>query len=93
MILGQVSCGNHKADSCEYCPRGDFGATWCNGDCLWIEKTSTCVNKGKMSITLYECRNLHLINFRNIYFFTGVAHAPLQCVHATNSIHFITFQI
>jgi len=31
----QVSCGNHKATSCDECPQG-HGRSWCNGDCLWI---------------------------------------------------------
>ena len=29
-----VSCGNHKAASCEACPQGR-GARWCKGDCYW----------------------------------------------------------
>ena len=31
-----VSCGNHKAASCELCPQGN-GKDWCNGDCRWCE--------------------------------------------------------
>jgi glycosyltransferase involved in cell wall biosynthesis len=31
-----VSCGNHKAGSCELCPQGN-GKDWCNGDCKWCE--------------------------------------------------------
>ena len=30
-----VSCGGHYAESCEDCPQGN-GASWCNGDCNWI---------------------------------------------------------
>ena len=32
---GEVSCGNHFADSCAECPMGN-GEGWCNGDCSWI---------------------------------------------------------
>jgi len=31
-----VSCGMHRADSCDECPRG-HGPTWCNGNCTWHE--------------------------------------------------------
>ena len=30
-----LSCGGHYASSCENCPQGN-GASWCNGDCNWI---------------------------------------------------------
>lgn len=38
-----VSCGNHKAESCAGCPKGN-GANWCNGDCVWttFENVSIC---------------------------------------------------
>ena len=39
----KVSCGGHYADSCELCPEGN-GAAWCNGDCVWDEQDSTCIN-------------------------------------------------
>jgi len=48
----QVSCGNHKADSCEKCPQGN-GKSWCNGDCKWTsqgkctDKTINCDAGGK----------------------------------------------
>ena len=34
--IEQVSCGNHKADSCDKCPQGN-GALWCHGDCAWVK--------------------------------------------------------
>ena len=30
-----LNCGGHYASSCENCPQGN-GASWCNGDCNWI---------------------------------------------------------
>ena len=30
-----VSCGMHSTPTCGECPMGN-GASWCNGDCLWI---------------------------------------------------------
>merc|ERR1712088_233360 len=41
----QVSCGNHKADSCEKCPQGN-GKSWCNGDCKWTSQ-GKCTDKNK----------------------------------------------
>ena len=38
----QVSCGNHKAKSCEACPQGN-GKEWCNGDCAWCEVREKCI--------------------------------------------------
>ena len=32
----QISCGNHKANTCEECPQG-HGANWCHGYCKWEE--------------------------------------------------------
>ena len=32
-----VSCGLHNATSCSQCPQG-HGASWCNGDCLWLRE-------------------------------------------------------
>ena len=32
-----VSCGGHLASTCNQCPQG-HGASWCNGDCKWINK-------------------------------------------------------
>ena len=40
----QVTCGSHKALSCELCPQG-HGKDWCNGDCSWCESSATCVAK------------------------------------------------
>ena len=42
-----VSCGRHKADSCERCPLDgtiDRGKKWCNGDCFW--RGNKCAVKG-----------------------------------------------
>ena len=38
-----VSCGGHRASSCNECPQGN-GAAWCNGDCQW--NTGSCRLKG-----------------------------------------------
>jgi len=37
----KVSCGNHKAKSCEQCPQGN-GKDWCNGDCAWCDTLKKC---------------------------------------------------
>ena len=44
LIVGQVSCGNHQAETCDQCPQGN-GAAWCNGDCEW--DGATCIPSGK----------------------------------------------
>ncbi len=36
-----VSCGGHRAPSCNecpttYCPSGNCGKDWCNGECTWV---------------------------------------------------------
>ena len=36
-----VSCGGHNAPNCSACPQG-HGASWCNGDCGWIN--DECIN-------------------------------------------------
>ena len=38
--IGSVSCGNHYATNCVDCPQG-YGASWCNGDCIWIDDQCT----------------------------------------------------
>jgi hypothetical protein len=35
-----VSCGQHKAKSCNLCPQG-HGKDWCNGDCVWCGLNDT----------------------------------------------------
>ena len=37
----KVSCGNHKAKSCDLCPQG-HGQDWCNGDCSWCSHLEKC---------------------------------------------------
>ena len=37
----QVSCGNHKAKSCDLCPQG-HGKDWCHGDCTWCGSSEQC---------------------------------------------------
>ena len=44
----QVSCGNHKAKSCNLCPQGN-GRDWCNGDCYWWDATSQCVDEDELA--------------------------------------------
>ena len=34
-----VSCGNHRATTCAYCPQGN-GPSWCHGDCRWVDAGS-----------------------------------------------------
>ena len=47
-----VSCGGHKAESCDKCPQGN-GKWWCNGDCQWNESEGRCTDKkGKQNIIL-----------------------------------------
>jgi len=38
-----VTCGNHKASSCNECPQGK-GASWCNGDCFWCIVRNECIS-------------------------------------------------
>lgn len=44
----QVSCGNHKAKTCELCPQGN-GRDWCNGDCSWCAASNKCFAAGDMA--------------------------------------------
>lgn len=48
-----VSCGNHKASSCDHCPQGN-GETWCHGECSWNETASRCEAKPKHTHPAYE---------------------------------------
>ena len=43
VFLDSVSCGKHKATTCADCPQGN-GASWCNGDCQWVNEQ--CQSKG-----------------------------------------------
>ena len=36
-----VSCGNHRAATCDDCPQGN-GEVWCNGECSWSESSQKC---------------------------------------------------
>ena len=45
-----MSCGQHKAGSCESCPQGN-GAVWCNGDCQWID--DQCIKKSEEEKNLF----------------------------------------
>ena len=45
-----VLCGGHYAQTCALCPFSDgtiygtnYGAVWCNGECIWDAATSTCM--------------------------------------------------
>uniref|UniRef100_A0A7S1FM33 DUF3472 domain-containing protein n=1 Tax=Corethron hystrix TaxID=216773 RepID=A0A7S1FM33_9STRA len=44
-----VSCGGHRAPSCEECPydsSGTYkGSAWCNGQCEWNSSSNKCVAK------------------------------------------------
>jgi len=41
-----VLCGGHTAESCDLCPQGN-GASWCNGECEWID--NECVRSSKLA--------------------------------------------
>ena len=42
-LTGNVSCGNHGATTCADCPQGN-GASWCHGDCRWVDADSSQVS-------------------------------------------------
>ena len=44
IFLDSVSCGSHRARTCAGCLLGN-GASWCNGDCQWVNEQ--CQQKGK----------------------------------------------
>ena len=49
-----VSCGGHRAPTCERCPwgpQGYVGRNWCNGECQWGAKDGKCRPKGKVGRT------------------------------------------
>ena len=48
-----VSCGAHKANSCDECPQG-HGRDWCNGDCKWILEENTCIQGPRYIPDEYE---------------------------------------
>mmetsp|Transcript_105484 Transcript_105484/g.264146 ORF Transcript_105484/g.264146 Transcript_105484/m.264146 type:complete len:432 (-) Transcript_105484:34-1329(-) len=52
---GTVSCGGHRARSCEECPQGN-GPDWCNGDCSWDTAQKECILAGLVGAEpdLYE---------------------------------------
>ena len=41
-----VLCGGHNAERCDLCPQGN-GASWCNGECEWIN--DECVRSSKLA--------------------------------------------
>ena len=43
LVAALVTCGNHKAVTCEDCTGGN-GASYCNGDCTWLN--GQCKGKG-----------------------------------------------
>lgn len=43
VVSARVTCGMHQANKCEDCPQG-HGKSWCNGDCVWEEKTHKCIS-------------------------------------------------
>ena len=50
-LIEQVSCGNHKADSCDKCPQG-HGKSWCNGDCKWTSQ-GKCIGNADIKSKQY----------------------------------------
>lgn len=54
-----ISCGGHKAASCEACPTTDSTgqtvanhyAEWCHGDCEYNPADSTCNKKGAVTVS------------------------------------------
>jgi polypeptide N-acetylgalactosaminyltransferase len=45
-----VSCGQHRAKSCDLCPKG-HGKHWCNGDCVWCGLNDNCISQGEYGKT------------------------------------------
>eukprot|EP00578_Thalassiosira_sp_NH16_P004801 CAMPEP_0181136236 /NCGR_PEP_ID=MMETSP1071-20121207/33074_1 /TAXON_ID=35127 /ORGANISM="Thalassiosira sp., Strain NH16" /LENGTH=432 /DNA_ID=CAMNT_0023222929 /DNA_START=26 /DNA_END=1320 /DNA_ORIENTATION=+ len=68
-----VSCGAHKARSCDQCPQGN-GASWCNDHCEW--RDDQCVPSSKV-------KNLHPDYFRitQRYAFSPVQNQNQQYVN------------
>ena len=48
----KVSCGSHSAISCAACPQG-HGSGWCNGDCEWNTRSSSCQEKSNRATCVW----------------------------------------
>ena len=45
-VSADVSCGGHRADTCEICPicgTNNCGRGWCNGECAWNDDVNKCL--------------------------------------------------
>jgi len=49
LVSADVTCGGHRATSCERCPYDsngdDKGRGWCNGECVWNDVNGKCAAK------------------------------------------------
>ena len=52
-----VVCGGHSAATCADCPQGN-GASWCNGECVWLTSNNSCVTKPP-GIRFESVRRMH----------------------------------
>ena len=49
-VILEISCGNHNADSCSKCRKGNTGDDWCKGDCELDKPNGTVCSKKKAII-------------------------------------------
>ena len=47
-----VTCGGHRAKTCELCTKGGKGKDWCNGECEWSD--GKCHPEGSIGIPIEE---------------------------------------
>ena len=62
LLSSDVSCGNHKTDTCSECPQG-HGESLCKGECIWNSQTLTCNEKGMSSD--YRIASSYLLEIAN----------------------------
>ena len=77
-VKDTVSCGNHRASSCAECPQGN-GASWCNGDCEWLNvKGGVCQSQtGSFNALKYLNSNLKSTFEQPIQSITSPTQTPL----------------
>jgi len=79
-----VSCGNHRASTCEDCPQGN-GASWCYGDCQWFD--GQC--RGLYSMVTVSLKNevsVHKIEFAGDYLISNTVNGKPSWKSDENAI-------
>ena len=86
-----VSCGNHRADSCSECPyhavNGTYmGKDWCNGDCMWMDAGSYCWSKSSTHSMTAHSMSAHSMTAHSVTTHSVTAHSLTTHSLTTHSV-------